>query len=250
MHEWYYEMIFKRKSFHRFSGTSLLSGDEIKEIQNHIQCLQPLMDGIRTEFRLVPREGTTCKRGHYCILIYSEVKEHHLLNVGYMGQQLDLWLASKNIGACWYGMGRTHEKQHNGLDFVIMIAIEKADEKDFRKDYTKAKRKELSEIWMGNAYQKMGSVARYAPSACNTQPWLAMCEKNQLHLYRVKGKKGMMPKDKVTYYNKIDMGIFMLFLELCLEHEKISYVRKLYPDTLEDKEKILTAAYFMATEGE
>lgn len=43
MHEWYYEMIFKRKSFHRFSGTSLLSGDEIKEIQNHIQCLQPLI---------------------------------------------------------------------------------------------------------------------------------------------------------------------------------------------------------------
>lgn len=143
----------------------------------------------------------------------------------------------------------TGSLNEGNFDFVIMIAIEKAEEKDFRKDYTKAKRKELSEIWMGEVYQKMGSVVRYAPSACNTQPWLVMCAKNLLPLYCVKGKKGIMPKDKVAY-NEIDMGIFMLFLEICLEHEKISYARKVYPDTLEDKEKILTTAYFTETEGE
>ena len=28
-----------------------------------------------------------------------------------------------------------------------------------------------------------------------------------------------MPADKVRYYNKIDMGIFLFMLEVCLEHE-------------------------------
>ena len=146
MEELYYEMIFKRKSFRRFTGANYLSEDEIQEIQNHIQRLQPLVDDIKTEFRIVPRKQTTCKRGEYCILIYSEAKEHYLHNVGYMAQQLDLWMASKNIGACWYGMGKPVEMRYNGLDFVIMIAIGKAEEKDFRKDYTKAKRKDISKI--------------------------------------------------------------------------------------------------------
>ena len=132
MDELYYDMIFKRKSFHIFSGVSRLSDEEIKEILCHIQKLQPLVNGINPEFRIVPRAQTSCKRGEYCILIYSEMKEHYLHNVGYMAEQLDLWLAAKNIGACWYGMGKTSEMKYNGLDFVIMIAIEKVEE-DFKK---------------------------------------------------------------------------------------------------------------------
>ena len=116
-----------------------------------------------------------------------------------MGEQLDLWLASKNIGACWYGMGKVREEQYKGLDFVIMIAIEKVEEKDFRKDYTKTKRKAINEVWIGDDYQEIASVVRYAPSACNTQPWLVECHENAFNIYRVNGKRGIMPKDKVSF---------------------------------------------------
>lgn len=245
MNELYYDMIFKRKSFHRFTGAYVLSQDELQEIHNHIQSLQPLMDNIEVAFQIVPREQTTCKRGEYCILIYSEVKEYYLQNVGYMAQQLDLWLASKNIGACWYGMGKTKETQYHGLDFVIMIAIEKVEAKDFRKDYTKTKRKALSEIWIGSEHPEVVSVVRYAPSACNTQPWRVKCEENKLSLYRVKGKRGMMPQDKVAYYNQIDIGIFMLFLELCLQHENAVYNLRLYSEIPNDNDELLVAIYFL-----
>ena len=30
-----------------------------------------------------------------------------------------------------------------------------------------------------------------------------------------------MPKDRAVYYNRIDMGIFILFLELILKHNNI-----------------------------
>lgn len=197
--------------------------------------LRPLEEGIKVAWKIVPRSQTTCKRGEYCILFYSEIKDYYLYNAGYMLEQLDLWLASKNIGACWYGMGKTEEKSYNGLEFVIMIAIEKADEKDFRKDYTKAKRKSLEEIWKGSSFNNIASVVRYSPSACNTQPWLVEATQNKLDIYRLNGKRGMMPAKKVMFYNKIDIGIFILFLELCLKHEKISYKLHLISDSSDEK---------------
>ena len=35
---------------------------------------------------------------------------------------------------------------------------------------------------------------------------------------------------KMKYYNHIDMGIFLCFLDLCLSHEKITFSRELYQD--------------------
>lgn len=48
--------------------------------------------------------------------------------------------------------------------------------------------------------------------------------------YGKPGKRGMMPADKVAYYNRIDIGIFLLFLKLCLKHSHIAFERTLYED--------------------
>jgi hypothetical protein len=121
--ETYYSMIFKRKSFHIFRGQHILRFDELQRIKVFLEQINPLVYGIKTAIRIVPREQTNCPRGEYCILFYSELKEHYLENIGYMGEQLDLWLANNSIGACWYGMGKTEEQSYHGLSFVIMIAI-------------------------------------------------------------------------------------------------------------------------------
>jgi hypothetical protein len=52
-----------------------------------------------------------------------------------------------------------------------------------------------------------------------------------------------MPADKVVYYNRIDMGIFLLFLELCLKHEGKHFVRTLFDDNDDSAEKALVAEY-------
>ena len=103
-----YDMIFKRKSFHIFKDIGHIEDEELREIETYYDTLVPLVPNIRTVVRIVPGEETTCKRGQeYCILLYSEKKEHYLQNIGYLGQQLDLYLASKNIGALWFGIGKT-----------------------------------------------------------------------------------------------------------------------------------------------
>ena len=79
-----YEMIFKRKSFHLFRERLELTADELREIEAVWQQLVPLVADIRTVIRIVPAGETTCKRGQeYCILMYSEQKEHYLQNIGY-----------------------------------------------------------------------------------------------------------------------------------------------------------------------
>ena len=132
-----------------------------------------------------------------------------------------------NIGALWYGIGKPEHRMLKNLNFVIMIAIKKTDSDNFRKDMYKSKRKPLDEIWIGDTIENVSNVIRFAPSACNTQPWIVENTNNTLSVYRYKkpGKRGLMPADRVAFYNRIDMGIFLCFMELCLNHENIYYKR-------------------------
>ena len=242
-----YEMIFKRKSFHLFRniGNEKISEEELKDLENYIKVIKPLVEDIKTKI-IVVKDPSLIRGGEYSILFYSEKKDNYLQNIGYLGEQLDLYLVSKNIGTLWFGIGKVEEKQLEGLDFVIMIAIAKVDKEDkFRKDMYKSKRKELSEIWKGDNYLDIGNIIRFAPSACNTQPWLVEASPNQLKVYRYRkeGKRGIMPKDMVIYYNQIDIGIFLCFLELTLQNNNISYTRQLFIEQDHNKENNLVADY-------
>ena len=243
-----YDMIFKRKSFHLFRniGKEHITNDELKNIEEYISKLKPLVDDIKVKIKIV-KEGATCRRGQeYCILFYSEKKDNYLQNIGYLGEQLDLYLVSKNIGTLWFGIGKVDEKQYDELDYVIMIAIAKVDSAEkFRKDMYKSKRKELQEIWNGENYLNIANIVRFAPGACNTQPWIVESSEKELKVYRYRkqGKRGIMPKDKVIYYNQIDIGIFLCFLELCLKKNNIDYNRNLYIEENHEEEKNLTATY-------
>ena len=57
------------------------------------------------------------------------------------------------------------------------------------------------------------------------------------------GKRGIMPIDMVKYYNKIDIGIFLCFLDLCLNKNNLKYERTLYVEENTDDEKNLTVIY-------
>ena len=245
MDEQLYQMVFKRKSFHIFKNTLIISEEELAQIETAFLECKPLIPEIKVGMKIVPAAATTCKRGQeYCILLYSEKKEGYLPNIGYLGQQLDLILASMNIGALWFGIGKTDVRSDGELDFVIMIAIAKMEETKFRKNMFKSKRKPIEEIWFGEYYLEAANIARFAPSACNTQPWIVESNAQELRVFRYKkpGKRGIMPADKVSFYNRIDIGIFLLILEVSLKHEGIVFERTLFEDKKEE-EKNLVAIY-------
>ncbi len=245
-----YPMIFKRRSFHIFRDVGSISSAQLESIEGKYKTFQPLISDIKTDIRIVPANKTTCKRGQeYCILLYSEKKDDYLQNIGYIGEQLDLYLASLGIGALWFGIGKPDEPTYNGLDFVIMIAIAKVADDKFRKDMFKSKRKPLEEIWNSEHHREIGNIVRFTPSACNTQPWKVTAEEKTLMVYRYKkpGKRGIMPADKVAHYNRIDIGIFLCLLELCLIQNGIDFERETFTDNAEDDcEQVLTAKYILS----
>ena len=244
-----YEMIFKRKSFHIFRnvGNESISGAELDDIKNAYTALIPLNPDIKTTIRIVPEKQTNCKRGgEYCILLYSEKKDGYLQNIGYLGEQLDLYLVSRNIGTLWFGIGRTKEDPFEDMEFVIMFSIRKiSDGSKFRKDMFKSKRKRVEEIWEGEQIPGVTDIVRFAPSACNSQPWHVKND-GEISVYRYKkpGKRGIMPADKVSFYNRIDIGIFICFMDICLRHNGVGFEKTLYSDAGDDdKELVLNAKY-------
>ena len=242
----YYKEIFKRKSFHFFIGGEKTTEEDIVTITSFIKTIVPLYPDIKTEVVVVKENETTCHRGaDYCILFYSEPKGDYLRNIGYIGEQIDLFLASINIGSLWFGIGKPKEKRNNNLEYVIMMAIKRMPKDSFRKDMFKSKRKPLAEIWSGEQLN-IANIVRFTPSACNTQPWFVESNEKTLSIYRYKkpGKRGIMPLDKVMFYNRIDVGIFLFILEICLNKEGICFQRELFPDLSDSEtEKTLIAKY-------
>ena len=254
MYNIFYEMMFKRKSFHVFRnvGNESIGEAELDEIQKAYSTFTPLKPELKTAIRIVPEKQTNCKRsGEYCILLYSERKDGYLQNIGYLGEQLDLYLVSKNIGTLWFGIGKTKEEYFEGMEFVIMFSVRKiSNDSKFRKDMFKSKRKSTEEIWEGEQIPGVTDIVRFAPSACNSQPWLVK-NNDKLSVYRYKkpGKRGIMPADKVSFYNRIDIGVFLCFLDICFEHNGIGFDKMLYSDDGGDKEFVLNAEYTLTITG-
>ena len=130
-------------------------------------------------------------------------------------------------------------------EVIVNHVRSKMPAEKFRKDLFKAKRKPVPEIWEGELLP-IADIVRFAPSACNTQPWIVVHEDNKLLIYRYKkpGKRGIMPADKVRFYNRIDIGIFLFSLETCLAHEGCPFTGVQYTENAEDNiERVLVAAY-------
>ncbi|MBP5194041.1 MAG: nitroreductase [Clostridia bacterium] len=246
-----YEMIFKRKSFHFFEnvGNEKITEGELNEILSAYREFTPLDPAIKTAIRIVPGEETDCGRGEeYCILLYSEKKDGYLRNIGYLGELLDLYLAKKNIGALWYGLGKTADERFEDMNFVIMIAIRKiGDASAFRRGARGIDRKPTDEIWQGPKIDGVSDVIGLAPSARNSQPWFVLSD-GGLSVYRRLSyeKMGAMPPERVAFLNRIDVGIFLCFLDICLNNRGIAFERKLFRDDGGEGELTLNAVYKIA----
>lgn len=238
-----YKEIFRRKSFHTFRERTNepITKQELDDIYNAYKSFDSL-NGNKTDIKIVKAEQTSCARHEeYCIMMFSEIKDGYLQNIGYLGEQLDLYLVSKNIGSLWFGIAKSNEV-YNGLNYVIMIAIGKVS--SFRNDMFKAKRKQLEDIWNGDDLG-IANIVRFSPSACNSQPWYVENKENKLYVYRKSksGRVGIMPSNASIYYNQIDIGIFMCILEICLLNSNYKYIRQLFKDNQTFDEIELNATY-------
>ncbi|ACL75073.1 nitroreductase family protein [Ruminiclostridium cellulolyticum] len=222
IHEELYKTIFTRRSIRKYDMTPLPE-QKLQEIKNFADNTKKLVPGIKCEICFLDKENVKnifpIKAPHY-ISIYSEKKEGYLMNVGFMLQQVDLFLSANNLVSCWLGIAKPSKEvptSNNDMEFVIMLAFGNTHEKLHRADTSEFKRKGISEITSITGADELLEAARLAPSASNSQPWYFSGDQNEIIISRE--KLSFLKAPIFNRINQIDMGIALCHLWLSIEHQ-------------------------------
>ncbi len=178
------EMIYHRRSCRSYTGKPV-DAETIEKIRSFE--MKPLYPEIKVRMEIVGRNQIKCLCPWVTpqlIAVYSEKKEGYLENVGFLFQQMDLYLQTLGLGVCWLGLGRMHPKtapEVEGMDFVILLAFGHPKGEQLRHAVTEFKRKSLERI--ADIADIKLEPARLAPSAVNGQPWYFVHGGSAVHLY-------------------------------------------------------------------
>jgi len=198
------EYIYKRKSTRKYDMTPL-NDAVLNDIKDFAKTITPLFENIKTEYSFATARDVKnmllLKAPHY-IIISSENRYGYLPNVGFLFQQMDLYLSSIMLGSCWLGMAKPTEKLNTTLEFVIILAFGNSIDTPYR-ELSEFKRKPLAQI--SNTAEERLEVARLAPSGINAQPWYFVNDGDTIHVYCV--KVGMLKAVVYHRLNMIDIGI-------------------------------------------
>jgi len=211
-----YDFIWQRKSTRKYDTTPL---DEnlLEQISQFAEQLKPLYPNIKMAYNITSNVKTILplKAPHFFV-ISSEQNEGYLENVGFMFQQMDLFLSSLGLASCWYGGGKPASGVETKLPFVIILAFGKAAGNPHR-ELAEFKRKPLSAI--SNGHDERLEAARVAPSGVNFQNWFFEVSKGNIQVFQKKVLLGIYNK-----LGRIDIGIALCHLFLATEHNGGTFV--------------------------
>lgn len=208
--------IYTRKSCRKYQDRAV---DEatMQEILEAISELKPLYPDIRVSAELVSKEQVRFYfpwKAPHLVAIFSEIKDGYLENVGFLFQQLDLFLQSKGLGSCWMGLGKPKvgtdlaKPREDGLEFVILLPFGYPDGACSRASKEEFQRKSMAEIT--DTPDPKLECARLAPSSTNSQPWYFTHDGDAIHAFC--SQKGILKHAMLGTMNRIDMGIALAHL--------------------------------------
>lgn len=205
------EIIYRRKSNRSYTNVPV---DEatLQKITEFTANIKPLYPDIKVRSEIVNRESVKCIcpwTTPQLITIFTEDKEDALVNIGFIFQQLDLYIQSLGLGVCWLGMGKlstqgiVETKRDDDLQFVMMLAFGEPKGEALRGAVVDFKRKTLADI--ADKEDERLEPARLAPSSVNSQPWYFTHEGDEIHTYCA--LQGLFKAKMLGDMNQIDVGI-------------------------------------------
>lgn len=176
-----YESIFMRKSVRAYERGPL-DDSVLEEIKTYLSHVPTLISGAQTSFEISSNSHaiSTFKAPHY-INIYCRDHEYCFENVGFIWQQISLYLTSKGIGSCWLGMSNYLYGDKQEYPFAATIAFGEASTSPYR-EMDEFRRKALADISIG--HDPRLEAVRLAPSAFNAQTWFYVCHGGVVDVYR------------------------------------------------------------------
>lgn len=207
------DMIPKRRSVRSYLSAPVEEA-MLADIRTFMEGLKPLIPGAEPEARIIPTAEAAFLqkwRNPQFFAFYAPATEEGLLNVGFMYQQLDLYLQSRGLGSCWVGLGTPVDTIHRppeGMKLAVMMAFGHPDNVQERKAAGDFKRRRMADI--ADAPDDRLEAARLAPSATNSQPWVFLHEGDTIHVYRE--KLALIKARTHGRMNLIDTGIMLAHL--------------------------------------
>jgi nitroreductase len=196
------ETIRKRKSIRKYDMTKL-DNPTIEKVRAQIESLTPLYPNIRYSIEIAAKtKGLFNVSAPHYLIFGSEEKDGAYENIGFIGQQMDLFFSEVGLGCCWLGISKPLEKEAGSLPFVICMSFGKPAE-PLHRGLSDFKRKALPQISEGT--DERLEAARLAPSGMNSQGWFFIAVDDKIHCYRKKPNPllGFM----MSKMGAIDMGI-------------------------------------------
>lgn len=206
------DTIYKRQSIRSYDDAPL-DNQTLDGIRDFIDDAKELDPYIKWSYEILPAENMSTKmrwKAPHHIAIFSEEKENYYQNVGFIFQQIDLFLQSMEIGTCWLGMAspKKYKNDDESQKHIIALAFGKSPNNIYR-DLNQFKRKGLDEI--SDMVDERLVPAQLAPSSINSQPWyFTHSDDGSYDLYRE--KRGILRNKFFGKWNKIDTGIALAHL--------------------------------------
>ena len=194
-----YEAIFIRRSVKKFRNEQI-SSDLLDMILDHYRELPGLFGGIRTDAvilngsdKVQRQTGFTWVRAPYYLAFYSEEAARYQMNMGYLIQQMALYLCTLGLDSCLLDVSTFRSglrRNGNGLKLAGILAFGKSREPETGKR-EEVRRLSLNELcvfkevprqWM----MQLLDAARMAPSVRNAQPWRVVVYDSRIHIFTKK----------------------------------------------------------------
>ena len=205
-------MITRRKSVRKYTDVPA-EPEKLEALRAFMGTAKPLYPDIQVHWQVVDRDQVRvfCPvKTPQLVAVYSEKKDGYLENVGFLFQQMELYLQSVGFGVCWLGLGKPREKLNQapeGMEFVILLGFGYPEGEQYRSP-EQFQRKPMAEI--SDLEDTRLESARLAPSSTNSQPWYFTHQGEIIHAYC--SKKGIARHMGLGAMNRIDMGITLAHL--------------------------------------
>ena len=112
------EIIRKRKSIRKYDLTPL-DAATLEKVRAKIAGVKPLYSNIRYSIEITDKtKGIMGVKAPHYLIFGSEEKDGSLENIGFIGQQMDLFFSASELGSCWLGVAKPDEREASALPYV------------------------------------------------------------------------------------------------------------------------------------
>ncbi len=218
-----YEALCRRKSVRKYKQ-EVIPQNVFRHILRFRDEIEPLYPEIPVQWQIVnaiegkcPIKGAFMVDAPYYLVLHSQEQPGAALNVGYMMEQMVIFLTMRGIGTCYQG-GPKAPELCGGMKPMMILAFGYAAEELYREP-AKAKRKPMAELctWKetgDETAQKIMKAAVLSPSGINRQPWRFVYSKGTIHVF---AKKLGVLERYLSHMQEVDCGIAMANIALAAE---------------------------------